>query len=168
MARDPNPMAQSFSEMVTEWERNFDAFANQVMGTDAYSQAMNEMQKTQLHYQKGMSEMMAQHLCNLNMPTREDVLQLAEAVRQLDRRLERIEDKLFFNDEPPVAKKKPARTRTPPKATAVQVEEKTGKAGKTTATSQDEAKNVRARGRATKAGGVETSASVAGKENNNG
>lgn len=130
MARDPNPMTQSFSEMVTEWERNFDAFANQVMGTDAYSQAMNEMQKAQLQYQKGMSELMTQHLCNLNMPTREDVLQLAEAVRQLDRRLERIEDKMFLNDDPPVAKKKPARTRTPPKARAATAESNAASTGK--------------------------------------
>ena len=119
MANDPNPMAQSFSAMVTEWERNFDAFANQVMGTEAYSQAMNEMQKAQLTYQKNMTEAMAQHLSNLNMPSREDLLQLSEAVRQLDRRLERIEDKLFLNDEPPAAaKKKPARTRKPPQSDA--------------------------------------------------
>ena len=42
--------------MVTEWERNFDAFANQVMGTEAYSEAMNQMQKAQLSYQRGFSE----------------------------------------------------------------------------------------------------------------
>ncbi len=110
----PNPMGQSFSGMVTEWERNFDAFANQVMGTEAYSQAMNEMQKAQLTYQKGVTDNMAQQLATLNMPTRDDVLQLAEAVRQLDRRMERIEDKLVLNDEPPAKRNKPARTRKPP------------------------------------------------------
>ena len=48
------------------------------------------------------------------MPTREDVLQLAEAIRQMDRRLERIEDKLSANDSPKKKKKKPSRTRKPP------------------------------------------------------
>ena len=110
----PNPLNQSFSEMVTEWERNFDAFANQVMGTEAYSQAMNEMQKAQLAYQKNMMETMSQQLSAFNMPTREDVLQLAEAIRQMDRRLERIEDKLSANDSPKKKKKKPSRTRKPP------------------------------------------------------
>ena len=110
----PNPLNQSFSEMVTEWERNFDAFANQVMGTEAYSQAMNEMQKAQLAYQRNMMETMSQQLSAFNMPTREDVLQLAEAIRQMDRRLERIEDKLSANDSPKKKKKKPSRTRKPP------------------------------------------------------
>ena len=114
MADIPNPLNQSFSEMVTEWERNFDAFANQVMGTEAYSQAMNEMQKAQLAYQKNMMETMSQQLSAFNMPTREDVLQLSEAIRQMDRRLERIEDKLSANDAPKKKKKKPSRTRKPP------------------------------------------------------
>lgn len=118
MANNPNPLGQSFSEMVTEWERSFDAFANQVMGTEAYSQAMNEMQKAQLAYQKNMMETMAQQLSAFNMPTREDVLQLSEMIRQLDRRLERIEDKLMANDPPKRKKKKPARTKQPPQMEA--------------------------------------------------
>ena len=116
MADIPNPLSQSFSEMVTEWERNFDAFANQVMGTEAYSQAMNEMQKAQLAYQKNMMETMSQQLSAFNMPTREDVSQLSEAIRQMDRRLKRIEDKLAANDAPKKKKKKPSRTRKPPSA----------------------------------------------------
>ena len=108
-----NPQ-QSFSNMVTEWERNFDAFANQVMGTEAYSQAMNEMQKAQLTYQQGLAQVMAQQLSALNMPTREDVLQIAEMLRQLDRRVERIEEKLALNDAPKRSANKPARTKQPP------------------------------------------------------
>ena len=112
----PNPSAQaaqSFAEMVTQWERNFDAFANQVMGTEAYSQAMNDMQKAQLSTQKNLNEFMTQQLATMNMPTREDIVQLAEMVQKLDRRLERIEDKLVMNDAPKQKRKRPARTRMP-------------------------------------------------------
>lgn len=118
MAQENTPPAnQSFSEMVTQWERNFDAFANQVMGTEAYSQAMNEMQKAQLSYQRGFAEMMSQQLVAMNLPTREDVLQLSELIRQMDLRLERIEEKMAINDRPrKPAKKKPARTKQPPKS----------------------------------------------------
>lgn len=112
MANQPNG-PQSFSEMVTEWERNFDAFANQVMGTEAYSQAMNEAQNAQLSAQRAYTEFMAQQLEAMNMPTREDVVQLTELVRQLDRRMERIEEKLAMNDAPKRSKKRPARTRQP-------------------------------------------------------
>ena len=114
----PNPAAQSFSAMVTEWERNFDAFANQVMGTEAYSQAMNEMQKSQLGFQRGFAEMMTQQLATMNIPSREDVLQLSELVRQLDRRMERIEERLARADEtadkPAATTSRPKRTRKPP------------------------------------------------------
>ncbi len=116
----PNPAAQSFSAMVTEWERNFDAFANQVMGTEAYSQAMNEMQKAQLTYQRGFAEMMTQQLTALNIPSREDVVQLSELVRQLDRRLERIEHSLAkadsMQDKPAKKTPRPKRTKQPPEA----------------------------------------------------
>ena len=110
------PPSASFSEMVTEWERNFDAFANQVMGTEAYSQAMNDMQKAQLTYQRGFAEVMTQQLAAMNLPSREDVLQLSELIRQLDLRMERIEERMAMNDGPKkAAKKKPARTKQPPK-----------------------------------------------------
>lgn len=114
--KKPDPAAQaaqSFSEMVTQWERNFDAFANQVMGTEAYSQAMNDMQKAQLSYQRNMNEFMSQQLASMNMPTREDIIQLMEMVQRLDRRIERIEEKLALNDKPQRSKKRPSRTRQP-------------------------------------------------------
>ncbi|MEM7078823.1 MAG: poly(R)-hydroxyalkanoic acid synthase subunit PhaE [Pseudomonadota bacterium] len=118
MADKPDFAAKSFTEMVTEWERNFDAFANQVMGTEAYSQAMNDMQKAQLTYQQGMTQIMAQQLAAMNMPTREDIVQLTELVRKLDRRVERIEEQLTMNSPTAKRGKRPARTRQPPAASA--------------------------------------------------
>lgn len=133
--KKPDPASQSFSAMVTEWERNFDAFANQVMGTDAYSQAMNEMQKAQLGYQRGFAEMMAQQLAAMNIPSREDVLQLSEVLRQVDRRLERIEEKMALNDKPVRRGNRPSRNRQPPAAKAEPATgRKTGAATKTAAT----------------------------------
>jgi hypothetical protein len=117
---DTPPPAQAFSEMVTQWERNFDAFANQVMGTEAYSQTMNDMQKAQLTFQRGFADAMAQQLAAMNLPSREDIIQLSEQVRQVDMRMERIEAALVANDAPKKvvkkkpAKKKPARTKQPP------------------------------------------------------
>ena len=45
MANDtpPDPGA-GFRDLVTQWERDFNAFANQVMGTEGFSQAMNQAQ----------------------------------------------------------------------------------------------------------------------------
>ncbi len=116
MAKDtpPDPSAL-FREWVTQWERNFDSLANQFMGTEGFSQAMNEFQKSQLNAQRMFAETMTQILTNLNMPTRDDVLRLSEAVAVLDRRLERIEESL--GDGPagqPSPIKRPPRTKQPP------------------------------------------------------
>ena len=114
MADSPPNLGQNFSAMVTEWERNFDAFANQVMGTEAYSQAMNDMQRQQLTAQRALSEGMAKQLAALNMPTREDVMLLADMIRQLDARMERIEQALMPNAPAAASpRKRPARTRQP-------------------------------------------------------
>jgi len=113
--KNQNSPAASFSEMVTQWERNFDAFANQVMGTDAYSQAMNEMQKSQLGLQKLFAQSMTQQLATLNLPSREDIVHLTDLVHQLDRRLERIEERFALNDRPKSKRKRPPRTKTPKK-----------------------------------------------------
>ena len=52
---------------------------------------MNQMQNLQLEFQKGFGELMAKQLANFNLPSREDVLQLSEDVRDINRRLGRIE-----------------------------------------------------------------------------
>ena len=80
-----------FQDWVTQWERAADQFSNQFMGTDEFSKSMNQMQNLQLEFQKGFGELMAKQLANFNLPSREDVLQLSEDVRDINRRLGRIE-----------------------------------------------------------------------------
>jgi hypothetical protein len=108
--KDPGAI---FNEWVTQWERNFDAFANKVMGTEGFSQAMNETQKAQLKMQGMFTQFMTEQLANMNMPTRDDVLRLGEAITAVDRRLERIEEKLALDGKKKSSKKKPARTKKP-------------------------------------------------------
>jgi len=111
---------ERFREMVTQWERNFDAFANQFMGTEAFSRGMNQAQDAQLALRRMFQEFMGKRLENVNMPSREDLVRVAESVQNLDRRLARIEDMLsamLSNAAPPVARTGPPRTRQPPKPT---------------------------------------------------
>lgn len=116
-AEQPKPQpakpTDSFSELVTQWERNFDAFANQVMGTEGFSQAMNEMQKAQLSYQRMFSQSVTQQLAAMNIPSREDIMSLAEAVQAVDRRLANIEATLV-PAKPKPKRKRPPRTKQPP------------------------------------------------------
>ena len=114
MAKDtpPDPGAM-FRDWVTQWERSFDSLANQFMGTEGFSQAMNEFQKSQLAAQRMFAENMTQVLTNMNMPTREDLLRVGEAVQAIDRRLERIEEQLSVKTAKQSAAKRPPRTKKP-------------------------------------------------------
>ena len=111
---------ERFREMVTQWERNFDAFANQFMGTETFSRGMNQAQDAQLALRKMFQEFMGKRLENVNMPSREDLVRVAESVQNLDRRLARIEDMLSAmtgNAAAPAERSGPPRTRQPPKPT---------------------------------------------------
>ena len=119
-----NPAADlgaSFRELVTTWEREFNAFANQVMGTETFSRTMNQAQKSQLGLQQMFSDHMGRQLMALNLPTRGDIVNMAETLQDVVRRLERIEARLEHNqigqqaqDTNPLPK--PPRTRRPPDA----------------------------------------------------
>ena len=90
----PTDPAAVFQDWVTQWERAADKFSNQFMGTDEFSKSMNQMQNFQLEFQRGFGELMAKQLANFNLPSREDILNLSEDVRNMDRRLARIENSI--------------------------------------------------------------------------
>lgn len=119
----PSDPAERFREFVTEWERGFDALANRFMGTDEFSRAMNQFQNMQLTLQKGFAEVMARQLAAVNLPSREDVLRVGEAVHELDMRVARMELKLeqiarAVGVESERRKQGPPRTKRSPSATA--------------------------------------------------
>ncbi len=91
MADKPTDPTEAFRNLVSEWERGFDSMANKIMGTDEFSQSMNQFQNVQLAMQKRFNEAMAQHLLNLNMPSRDDILRLGESIRSVEQRLASIE-----------------------------------------------------------------------------
>ncbi|MBO6659010.1 MAG: hypothetical protein JJ934_19110 [Pseudomonadales bacterium] len=114
---DKPPSMQDFSELVTTWERQFNEFSNQVMGTDEFSRSINQWQKAQLEFQKNFSEAMAKQLANFNMPSRDDVITVSEQLREMDARLTRIEkmlSKASASPEGGAKKVGPKRTRKPP------------------------------------------------------
>ncbi len=120
MADKPKTPDESFREMVTDWERNFDKFANQFMGTDTFTRGMKQVQDTQMVMRKMVQDFMAKQLEGANMPSREDVVNLAETVHGLDRRLARIEDLLaqvLSNATPARDRPGPPRTKKPSTST---------------------------------------------------
>lgn len=115
----PTDPADAFRELLTQWERGFDSLANRIMGTEGFSRSMNQAQDAQLGAQKAFRDFMTQNLTMANMPTRDDLVRLAESVQDLDRRMARIED--LLQAMAPAARKTkprsgPPRTRKPPSA----------------------------------------------------
>jgi len=117
--RPPDP-GEAFRNLVTEWERGFDKLANNLMGTEGYSRSMNQLQDLQLSARRMFQDFMTQNLTVANMPTRDDVVRVAEAVQDLDRRLERIEQILAtmtnYSPDPVRRTAGPPRTKKPPSA----------------------------------------------------
>ncbi len=117
----PDPSAQ-LQEWVTKWEREFNKYANRIMGTDEFSKSINQIQNLQLEFQRMVAEFMSKQLANLNMPSRDDLMKISEELRNLDHRMARIEGLLGkpTKDAKSPAKKsaRPARTKKPPSSTA--------------------------------------------------
>ena len=117
MADDkPNldPSAQ-FQEYVTKWERSVDKLYNDFMGTEQFSQSMNQFQKLQLQMKTNFKEAMTSQLQNVHMPSRDDVLQIGENIRMVNDRLTRMEEKLDQLLDPEgqhVVPKRPSPPRT--------------------------------------------------------
>ncbi len=115
---DPSAM---FADWVTQWERAVDKFSNDVMATDEFSRSVNQMQKMQLDFQRVFGEAMSRQLASFNMPSRDDILELSENVREVDRRIARLEAMLrdmkpAGDNEPSLRRKSPPRTKQPPKS----------------------------------------------------
>lgn len=113
--KQPDP-TEAFRKLVSDWERGFDSMANKIMGTDEFSQSMNQFQNLQLAMQKRFNEAMAQHLLNLNMPSRDDILRLGESIRSVEKRLASIEATLAKKKKKSDQgiRQKPPRTKLPP------------------------------------------------------
>jgi hypothetical protein len=109
----------TFNDWVSQWERTVDKFSNQFMGTSEFSQSINLMQNMQLEYQRAFGEQMAKQLANFNMPSRDDILELSEVMRDIDRRMARMETAInkLEKGQARGANKKPTappRTKRPP------------------------------------------------------
>ena len=119
--KTPSDPGEAFRELVTQWERGFDSLANKVMGTEGFSRSMNQMQDAQLGAQQAFRDFMTQNLTMANMPSRDDLVRVAESVQDLDKRMARIEALLETmspagEQATTRTRQGPPRTRKPPSA----------------------------------------------------
>ena len=114
-----DPFAQ-WRDWLTQSERQWNSFLNDVMSTDQFSEGMGRMMDMQLTMQKNLNETMGQYFAALNMPSRTDVLSLGNRLTEIEERLTGIEDALRTltpepkRAEPATAVAMPPRTKKPP------------------------------------------------------
>ena len=116
----PDPMA-AWRAFVTQSEQQWNAFLNQAMGSDQYSQTLGRMMEMYAGMQKSMADQMARYLGALNMPTRSDVMTLGDRLAMIEDRLAGIERMLarvegLAPGGSAAASERPPRTKQPPSA----------------------------------------------------
>ena len=81
-------------DWVANSERQWNAFLNNAMATDEFSQSMGRFMDVYLNLQKNMNEVMGRYLQTINVPTRSDILAIGERLSQIEDRLGAIESQL--------------------------------------------------------------------------
>ena len=117
----PDPF-QLWRDWLSQSERQWNEYFNNMMSTDEYGAAMGRMMDAYLTAQRNMSEAMGRYFTALNMPTRTDVLTLGNRLTDIEDRLTGIEaaiSKLGTASAPgkvAAPAPKPRRTKKPPAA----------------------------------------------------
>ena len=90
----PPDLMEFWRQWLTESERQFNAFFNTAMNTDAFGRTAGSYMEVYAGFQRLLAEGMQRYLSFINMPSRTDVIGLGETLRVIDARLARIEETL--------------------------------------------------------------------------
>ena len=120
-SKDADPLAP-WRDLLSQWEQNVNALANKTMASDEYSSSMNSVMGATLKMQETMRQFMATYLASANLPSRSEVLGIAERLGGVEARLDRIAVLLerIAEARPGAApatppRPRPPRTKSPPK-----------------------------------------------------
>ena len=119
------PMADKSSDpvalwqkMVGEMEKGFNAFANQAMASPEFSKAMNQAGNVSAGAQKQFGDFMEKYLLNMNLPSRAQMIGMAERLQNIEGQLNEIKAMLAQMNagaaSSGTAVPRPPRTKRPP------------------------------------------------------
>jgi len=121
MADKGSDPAVIWQRMLGELEKGFNTFANQAMGTPEFSRLMNQAGGVAAGAQKQFGELMEKYLLSMNMPSRSQLVGVAERLQSIEGQLSEI--KALLNqmnrsagtvESAPASKPRPPRTKRPP------------------------------------------------------
>lgn len=86
----PEEMIETWRKAAADAEQRWNDYFNQLMGTEAYGQMMARSMENFISMQSTLTSGMEQYLRALNIPSRTDVVQLAERVALIEQKIDAI------------------------------------------------------------------------------
>ena len=121
MADKGNDPAAIWQTMIGEMEKGFNSFANQAMTSPEFSKVMNQVGGATAGAQKQLGELMEKYLLAMNLPSRAQLVGMAERLQAIEGQLNEIKallQQVHHNSLAPeggyAATARPPRTKRPP------------------------------------------------------
>ena len=121
MADKSNDPAVIWQTMIGEMEKGFNAFANQAMASPQFSKVVSQVGGVSAGAQKQLGELMEKYLLAMNLPSRAQLVGMAERLQSMESQLNEIKTLLqqvhhnsLAPDDGHSATPRPSRTRRPP------------------------------------------------------
>jgi|GEM_PF-355487 len=125
MADKSNDPVALWQMMIGEMEKGFNAFATRAMESPQFSKALNQVGGATAAGQKQLGEMMEKYLLTMNMPSRAQMIGMAERLQAIEGQLSEIKAILHQMQGNAAGSggvyapaPRPPRTRRPPSTTA--------------------------------------------------
>jgi SMC interacting uncharacterized protein involved in chromosome segregation len=123
MADKTNDPVAIWQNMIGEMEKGFNSFANQAMASPEFSKVVNQVGGVTAGAQKQLGDLMEKYLVSMNLPSRAQMVSMAERLQSIEGQLNEIRallhqaqrDSSAPQDGHPAAPR-PPRTRRPPSA----------------------------------------------------
>jgi SMC interacting uncharacterized protein involved in chromosome segregation len=123
MADKGNDPVAIWQNMIGEMEKGFNAFANQAMASPEFSKVVNQVGGVTAGAQKQLGDLMEKYLVGMNLPSRAQMVGMAERLQSIEGQLNEIKALLYQAQRNPGAPEggtagapKPPRTKRPPSA----------------------------------------------------
>jgi hypothetical protein len=125
MADKGNDPVAIWQTMIGEMEKGFNSFANQAMASPEFSKVVNQVGGASAGAQKQLGDLMEKYLVGMNLPSRAQMVGMAERLQSMEGQLNEIKAMLHqmqrnagVNDDGSSgASSRPPRTKRPPSPT---------------------------------------------------
>ena len=90
MADNSNDPVAMWQNMIGEMEKGFNSFANQAMASPEFSKVVNQVGGASAGAQKQLSDLMEKYLVGMNLPSRAQMVSMAERLQSIEGQINEI------------------------------------------------------------------------------